>query len=1164
MKKILFILNLFVIMITVFGQNEYHYYKPSITPSSPDQSSLLKYFETPVSPSNGTTGINIPLYTINQAGIKFPIELTYNASGIRVNEVASSVGLGWNLNIPKIVRVVKGIPDDSTRGFMFEDEYTVEAVKSISECQSIDPIENPNACDNEMKFIQTNIKKNALDLESDLYSVSLPSGENIQFMFNQNRSPSTPYGEIVTFPKSFVKIKPIITNNKISSWEITDINGTKYFFNQGDYSTAGKSYSYGQGGDLPTIGTPNSYSFISSWNISQIMDIKNQQLNFSYQTKPINSNCHLTNQLWNIQGLKINNSTKSEEINKVIQSINGDFGSIEFTNSTRDDYDGGYKIDKIKVFSPNITTPMMTIELNYDYTIADQVPNNLIYCDKILNSSSPEILQISKRMFLESVVINDKNLEQTGVYELVYNEGILPHRFSFSQDWWGFYNDENNSSLVYNPRSTYGDQDWNNYNRHVNHEKSQAGMLKKIIFPTGGSTEFEFENNRGVFKHKGLLFHLNNIIPPKYKTEIFSFSSGSEWEIIDNNVVYDDIPFSIDEDVINYYRANTNDNNLYIDVYANVSFGYNNICVGPIGDDLPTNDQCHSKFYLLDSDDNILSEHPSRNDGFQYKFQFPVGHFQTGLAERGYKIRLIGFSGTGPQHYDYDPFNELIQINFNWDIYDPELVNHVGLFDYEIPIGGLRTKKITVSDNDNEIKLIKEYDYKDQLGVESGLYNVNLDYFQAINRIPTVNSNNGFPLQTSGSNVIIYTDTKEILINYLNPAESITTTYKNNYLEGVNNYGCHYMAIPEIPYHNSKSTPCFQHPQNGKLWQTNLGDKKRIEYEYNSNGGIPFNEADLTYVSGVDYNATLFFTDIGVYDGFCSVNCLDGLGTPEFLPFEDYFYYVVNQFYDEPVKKVTTTTQLNPDIVETVTTEYHSDYPILPIKNETANSLGESLTTEYQYPQDLSGQRPWMATLVAENRIADPVVTKTYNVTQNKPLSVQETVYEKDATTGNLLLPKHIFAKKGSETLNYSPTGGDLKITYDRYDTNGNLQQYTLADGTPVSIIWGYNGQYPIAKVEGVAYADIETQATVLSNNNNLTELSFDSLRTLVNDLTDNNKFGMLTCYIYEPLVGVKMIIQPNGQTEYYEYDNAGRLIKVKDHEGNELKKTDYHYYNQP
>ncbi len=90
-----------------YAQNLQHY-----DPVSPNAASLGKFGAFPVNKNLGKANISIPLYTIRSGDIEIPISLSYNASsGIRVNEEASWVGLGWTLNAGgAIVRSVKGQP----------------------------------------------------------------------------------------------------------------------------------------------------------------------------------------------------------------------------------------------------------------------------------------------------------------------------------------------------------------------------------------------------------------------------------------------------------------------------------------------------------------------------------------------------------------------------------------------------------------------------------------------------------------------------------------------------------------------------------------------------------------------------------------------------------------------------------------------------------------------------------------------------------------------------------------------------------------------------------------------------------------------------------------------------------------------------------------------
>ncbi|NQV08975.1 hypothetical protein HQ529_03940 [Candidatus Woesearchaeota archaeon] len=60
----------------------------------------------------GDVGANIPLFSVpGRGGLDFPISLSYQ-TGIKLDQQASWVGLGWSINIPGVTRIVNGYPDD--------------------------------------------------------------------------------------------------------------------------------------------------------------------------------------------------------------------------------------------------------------------------------------------------------------------------------------------------------------------------------------------------------------------------------------------------------------------------------------------------------------------------------------------------------------------------------------------------------------------------------------------------------------------------------------------------------------------------------------------------------------------------------------------------------------------------------------------------------------------------------------------------------------------------------------------------------------------------------------------------------------------------------------------------------------------------------------------
>src|ERR1700748_269221 len=78
----------------------------NLKPVTPTAFQFVKYDEMPVSEYTGMQSVSVPLYTINEDGVSIPLNLTYHAGGIRVNEEASWVGLGWDMTVGSIVQQI--------------------------------------------------------------------------------------------------------------------------------------------------------------------------------------------------------------------------------------------------------------------------------------------------------------------------------------------------------------------------------------------------------------------------------------------------------------------------------------------------------------------------------------------------------------------------------------------------------------------------------------------------------------------------------------------------------------------------------------------------------------------------------------------------------------------------------------------------------------------------------------------------------------------------------------------------------------------------------------------------------------------------------------------------------------------------------------------------
>ncbi|MCL9803986.1 hypothetical protein NAT51_00520 [Flavobacterium amniphilum] len=231
-----------------------------ITPPSIEASSLGIYGDIPVDLSKGTTNIDIPIHTISVGNENFPITLNYNASGIKVDQQASSTGLGWVMNNSALVtRVVNGLPDDlynsppvdlianpnlSLHPFYYEQRqftsypkagyfYSKEEVNSVMDLSSSVLSYNNNggfgsvsysdvAMTAAQKQTMRKLAMGALDSEPDEFYFNL-FGVSGKFIFDADKN-------IHLLSKSPMTIIPTITASGIEKFKIITPSGVTYHF----------------------------------------------------------------------------------------------------------------------------------------------------------------------------------------------------------------------------------------------------------------------------------------------------------------------------------------------------------------------------------------------------------------------------------------------------------------------------------------------------------------------------------------------------------------------------------------------------------------------------------------------------------------------------------------------------------------------------------------------------------------------------------------------------------------------------------------------------------------------------------------------------------------------------------------------------------------------
>ncbi|MFL9835849.1 hypothetical protein [Chryseobacterium terrae] len=192
----------------------------------------------------------------------------------------------------------------------------------------------------------------------------------------------------------------------------------------------------------------------------------------------------------------------------------------------------------------------------------------------------------------------------------------------------------------------------------------------------------------------------------------------------------------------------------------------------------------------------------------------------------------------------------------------------------------------------------------------------------------------------------------------------------------------------------------------------------------------------------------------------------------------------------------------------------------------------------------------------SQNRISE--IEKIESFKDGKLLETNKINFSNNWNGNISYLPNQILNSFGSSAL-------ENQVSYDQYDSKGNLLQYTTKDGIVTSIIWGYNSTQPIAKITGVSYSVANGLAAAIISASDLDASNSANEGSLITALDNFRKEPALqnaqvSTYTYDPLIGVTSITPPSGIREIYKYDSANRLENIKDVNGKLLKEFKYNY----
>lgn len=282
-----------------------------------------------------------------------------------------------------------------------------------------------------------------------------------------------------------------------------------------------------------------------------------------------------------------------------------------------------------------------------------------------------------------------------------------------------------------------------------------------------------------------------------------------------------------------------------------------------------------------------------------------------------------------------------------------------------------------------------------------------------------------------------------------------------------------------------------------------------------------------------------------------------------------YFFTDYNQYFERPVRLSSTKkVEYHPaGNLENMTTYSYSPYTFNSTSTESVNSHNEKLKTEVSYINDIlgsGGQADYSGDFLQRNMLSAPLVTKSFR--NHVPIEKLVFKYSKDwVAQGHESLLQHKVLSADLGTAESTSESFTEKLTFDLYDSKGNVLQYTKTNGIPVSVVWGYNNTKPIAVVEGAFYSAISPFVTEIVNYSDS-----DAIEAVNNDETaflekldvfrKNPNFNNyhITTYTYDLQVGLRSTTPETGHRESYLYDNVNKLKKVIDHTGKTIKEINY------
>ncbi|PTT03696.1 hypothetical protein DBR11_01590 [Pedobacter sp. HMWF019] len=1120
-------------------------------PPSPEALSLFKFTELPVSKFTGIPDINIPLYEIQRKGLSLPIELRYHSGGIKVSEVSSSVGTGWAFSCGGIItQTICGI----------DDYYS--SPSNFGRFQKPTNMKNPSICD-----VKASVE-NQQDNAPDVFSYSF-CGNTGSFFLDTVGTP-------VQIAEQRLKIENFYGsggdfNNGLSGmgWKVTDTKGTQYIFETLEVSTTRSQLVYNATKDVLSPGSVNT----KTWYLNKVISVAGDTVSFKYASRSTidyiytgsikyrDPEDHSLNGNGATQPLPVSfydeNHFFLQQLveRKILQSVSFLDGNIQFEQGgNRCDFYGDTYLKKMTIYNSN-NLKLKEYDLNYKYMIGNQFKElSEIDCSsEVPFASTSETVThnpfATRRLFLTSLDEIDGISNKVDSYGMEYEHDYgLPERFSAQQDLLGYYNGNGYNTLlqniVLNGETVNGARGYTILGKEPNYVYAKQGLLKKMIYPTGGYSTFDYELNTRAVDIPNSNTH---------ETAIYTVPLGA---VGNSNTL---TTFSVND----------------ISGAVNISFQVDVCKYGASGQ--------RGSFSIVNAQNNsvVVSESNVAAKGYNQKINFnlPNGNYILKSAGNNfpcaYQVTMFGWQ-------DIQPGSSKVTQNY----------------------GGLRIKAIGTFDPVTQSLLNKQYQYTLPNGQSSmALFNPSAKYnnqsfvvygfagtltYIITGAIATqITSNTHYPLASSQNGLFGYAYVVEkatTLIDGTVVDNGYIVSQSDTLTKDISN------VSNTLPFHGGNwadgswysklMTDRFPWAPNTDFSWARGKTLKEEQYKRNVDGTY-----SCVLRKNNFYSKTFTANGYGYTSGYKVkgidlqplVTCGNGFNLQ--VNYNDLFMATKYNIYaGYQLLDSTISVSLDNNFNETKTSTYYTynTTNLLPSTIKTTRSDNKYSITKISYPSD------FVLTGIPNNDIAKGVQNLQKNYAIGEPveeykqvsdlggnglkttsatfykyktsLPFVDTVFRWENSPNNIaFVPSIITSNSTTKDGNYKPI-----IYFNAYDRLGNIQEQSLVSGTKEVYLWGYNSSYPVAKIVGSSYNEVKQVINQsILDNGSTTDIQ---MRSELDKLRQSLTNAQVTTYTYKPLVGMTSSTDPKGQIVYYEYDDFMRLKNVKDQNGHIVKNYTYHY----